>query len=171
MKTALSTWTAQAHALWQQRSPRERLWLGMGAVVMALALVWRVGLAPALHTWQEAPARQALLDQQSQHMRRLQAQAQSLQKPQAISRSDAIQWLESHLSELDPNAKISLQAEHMQVSLQAAPADKLAHWLTQAREQAHARPAQAQLQQIAAPSTASAADNAVLSGNLLLRLP
>ena len=168
MKTALKTWRSHANALWQQRSPRERLLLSVGAVVMALAWLWYVGLAPALHTWQEAPAKQALLDQQSQQMLQLQMQAQSLQKPQAISRSEAIQWLESHLGELGPNAQLNLQAEHMNLRLQAAPADQLANWIGQAREQAHIRPVQAQLQQAAAPS----ADNALVwSGSLLLRLP
>ena len=168
MKTALKTWRSHANALWQQRSPRERLLLSVGAVVIALAWLWHVGLAPALHTWQEAPAKQALLDQQSQQMLQLQMQAQSLQKPQAISRSEAIQWLESHLGELGPNAQLNLQAEHMSLRLQAAPADQLASWIGQAREQAHIRPVQAQLQQAATPS----ADKAVVwSGSLLLRLP
>ena len=163
-----NTWTTQAQQLWQQRSPRERLLLSVGAVLMGLTLIWRVGLAPALQTWQEAPVRQAQLDQQTKHMRRLQAQVQSLQKPQAVSRSDAIQWLESHLSELDPQAKLNPQAEHMHISLQAAPADKLANWLAQAREQAHARPVQAQLKQAAGPADTS---NVLWSGSLLLRLP
>lgn len=161
-------WTDSLQTLWQQRSPRERRWLALGAVVIGLLLVWRVGLAPALHTWREAPARQALLDQQSRQMQRLQAQAQSLQKLPAISRQDAIQWLENHLGELDPQARLSLQAEHMTLTVQAAPADQLAPWLVRAREQAHARPVQAQLQQTATPN----ADSPPLwSGSLLLRLP
>lgn len=175
MTTRWNTWTTQAQQLWQQRSPRERLLLSVGAVLMGLTLIWRVGLAPALQTWQEAPVRQAQLDQQTQHMRRLQAQAQSLQKPQAVSRSDAIQWLESHVSALGPQAKLSLQAEHVHLSLQATPADSLAQWLVQAREQAHARPVQAQLQQAPTPAAAAttpSADRAVLwNGSLLLRLP
>lgn len=168
MSAALKHWTATLQPLWQQRSPRERLLLSIGATVMGLALVWRVGLAPALHTWQEAPAKQALLDQQTQKMLALQTQAQSLKTPQAISRSEAIAWLESHLSELDPKAKLTLQAEHIQLTLHAAPADNLANWLSQARGQAHVRPVQAQLQQVTAP-----ADDitVVWSGNLLLRLP
>ena len=168
MSATLKTWADTAQQLWLQRSPRERLLLSVGATVIGLALVWRVGLAPALHTWQEAPTRQAQLDQQTQQMLQLQAQTQSLKKPQTISRSEAIQWLESHLSELDPKAKLSLQAEHMQLSLQAAPAENLANWLAQARELAHARPLQAQLQQATGP----AGDNTVLwRGSLLLRLP
>ena len=168
MSTALQNWTRIAQQLWLQRKPRERLLLGVGAVVIGLALIWRVGLAPALDTWREAPTQQAKLDQQTQQMRQLQAQAQNLKTPQAISRSEAIQWLESHLSELGPQAKLTLQAEHIQISLQATPADTLANWLVQARELAHARPVQAQLKQTSGP----AAESTVLwSGSLLLRLP
>jgi general secretion pathway protein M len=168
MTTIFKNWTGTAHQLWQQRSTRERLLLSVGTVVIGLALIWGVGLAPALRTWQEAPARQAQLEEQTQQMLRLQYQAQNLKKQQAFSRSEAIQWLENHLRELDPQAKLTPQAEHMQVSLQAAPADKLANWLTQAREQAHARPVQAQLKHSARP----AGDNTVLwNGSLGLRLP
>ncbi|MFM7000798.1 MAG: type II secretion system protein GspM [Limnohabitans sp.] len=168
MNAAFNNWTATLQPLWQQRSPRERQLLSLGAAVLGLALVWGVGLAPALHTWQEAPAKQALLDQQTQQMQQLQAQAQRLKTSQALTRSEAIQWLESHLAELDPKAKLNPQADLMQISLQAVPAEHLANWLTQAREQAHARPVQAQLQQTAAP----AGDLTVLwSGSLMLRLP
>jgi general secretion pathway protein M len=172
MTSTFSTWQAQALILWQQRSARERLLLSAGAALMALILVWRVGLAPALRTWQEAPIKQAQLDKQTQHMQELQIQSQRLQQAQAISRNDAMQWLETHLSELGPNAKLSLQGEHMSLSLQAAPADHLANWLALAREQAHVRPAQAQLQQAGTPPAATSADNTVVwNGNLLLRLP
>lgn len=168
MIAALKSFTTTLHSLWQQRNPRERLLLIVGAAVIGLALVWRIGLAPAMNIWQEAPTKQALLDQQSQQMMQLQAQAQSLKTQQALSRNDAIQWLESHLGELDPKAKQNLQAEHMQISLQAAPAENLANWLAQAREQAHARPVQAQLQQ----SAATADEHTILwRGNLLMRLP
>ncbi|MGV0960214.1 MAG: type II secretion system protein GspM [Limnohabitans sp.] len=168
MNAAFKNWTATLQPLWQQRSPRERLLLSAGAAVMGLALVWRVGLAPALHTWQEAPAKQALLDQQTQQMLQLQAQAQRLKTAQALTRSEAMQWLENHLAELDPKAKLNPQADLVHISLQAAPADNLANWLTQVREQAHARPVQAQLQQ----ATATADEHAVLwAGSLVLRLP
>ncbi len=169
MNTQRHAWTTQARQLWQQRSPRERLLLSAGAWLMGLTLIWRVGLAPALQTWQEAPVKQARIDQQTQHMWRLQAQAQNLQASKSISRNDAIQWLESHVSELGPQAQLSLQAEHVHVDLKATPADQLAQWLVQARAQAHARPVQAQLQKN--PSAAPADKTVIWNGSLLLRLP
>jgi general secretion pathway protein M len=176
---------------WAQRNPREQLLLGLGALVLALASVWSLAVAPAWRTWQEAPARQARLDAQSQQMRQLQAQAKNLQKPSPISRAEAMAWLESKLDELGPEARISLQGEHASLSLNAAPAEALARWLSQARERAQALPVQAQLQHSTgpakdsrtdaaspkpakAPSPAVQADtaNAVLwRGTLLLRLP
>ncbi len=173
MTRRLQTLSSQAQTLWQQRSPRERWLLGVAAVLLALALLWTVGLAPALRTWQEAPIKQAQLDTQNQQMRQLQAQADALKQAQTLSRRDAIQWLESHLSELGPKAQLTAQGEHLRLSLQAAPAPALAQWLAQAREQAHTRPIQAQLQHNAPTATApTTGDKPLLwSGSLLLRLP
>jgi general secretion pathway protein M len=143
--------------------------LGIGVWVLSLAALWLLTLAPALRTWQEAPARQAQLDTQSQRMRQLQAQAQGLQKPRAIARTDAALWLEKNLVELGPNARISLQGDSATLSLQAAPAGALARWLSQARDNAQALPTQAQLQQV---NTAKADSPEVTwRGSLVLRLP
>jgi general secretion pathway protein M len=156
-------------AAWARRSPRERLLLVMGGWVLGLAALWLLALAPALRTWQEAPARQALLDTQSQRMRQLQAQAQGLQKNSAIARTDAALWLEKNLTKLGPNARISLQGNSATLSLQAAPAAALARWLSLARDNAQALPTQAQLQQ----ASPAGADNpeATWRGSLVLRLP
>jgi general secretion pathway protein M len=139
---------SQAQAAWAQRSPRERLWLTLAGVVMAGALLWQVGLAPALSTWREAPERQARLDQQTRQMLSLQAQARPLQKTTAIPRTQASRWLEGSVGEaLGAGARIQVQGDRATLTLQAAPAAELALWLAQAREQAQALPVQAQLQQ------------------------
>ncbi|WP_090142282.1 type II secretion system protein GspM [Limnohabitans sp. DM1] len=145
---------ASLSAAWAQRSARERQLLGLAAVVLALAAVWRIALAPALQTWHEAPARQAALDRQSAQMRQLQAQAQSLKNPSAITRADAVQWLERNLLTLGADAKLSLQGERATLNLQATPAESLATWLQQAREHAQALPVQAQLRQVSVPAAA-----------------
>jgi general secretion pathway protein M len=165
--------TAQVRSGWQaawgRRSPREQQLLGLGVWVLGLAAMWVLALAPALRTWQEAPARQALLDNQSQRMHQLKAQAQSLQKPAALSRADAAKWLEKSLTELGPNARISLQGETATLSLQAAPAAALARWLSQARDHAQALPTQAQLQHASPPGPNSL--DVTWRGSLVLRLP
>ncbi len=169
----LSTLSAQIRSGWQtawtRRSPREQRLLVIGIWLLGLTVLWVLALAPALRTWQEAPARQAQLDTQSQRMRELQAQAQGLQKPAAISRTDAAMWLQKNLAELGPNARISLQGDTATLSLQAAPAAALARWLSQARDNAQALPTQAQLQQASPAGADSPA--ATWRGSLVLRLP
>ena len=190
-----STWHQMQtawHQAWGQRSPREKGLLGVGALVLLLAGLWGLALAPALRTWQEAPAQQARLDTQTQTMQRLQAQAKSLQKSTLISRNESVQWLEKSTSELGAGAKISVQGDRATLSLDAAPAEAVARWLSLARERALALPIQAQLQHSpdaaaalpkgkskpdnntainnTAPNTA--APNAVLlRGSVVLRLP
>jgi general secretion pathway protein M len=180
MKAAYKAWCAHTHAFWQQRSARERQGLLLASAGIAVALVWRIALAPTLQTWQEAPAKQAWLDQQTQQMQTLQAQAQGLNTSHALTRREAVQWLEAHLEDLGPGAKLQLQADAASLSLQAAPAQALANWLSQARENAHVRPVQAQLQQVTNPppskpgaTTASPGMDSTVrwSGSLQLRLP
>ena len=156
-----------AQQAWGQRSPREQRLLGAGAAMLVLASVWGVALAPALRTWQEAPARQAQLDAQSQRMQQLQAQAKSLQTPRTLTRSEAVQWLEKNLTDLGPKAQLSLQGERATLSLEAATPQALARWLGQARENAQALPVQAQLQNTPDPEPGEPQ----LRGSLVLRLP
>lgn len=132
---------------WLQRSPREQQLLRLACVVLLLTVLWTLALAPAWRIWQVAPAQQARLDAQTQHMRALQAQAQNLKKPTAVSRAEAVRWLESSVDTLGAGAKISWQGDQANLRVEAAPADQLARWLSQARERAQALPLQAQMQQ------------------------
>ena len=157
------TWTQ----VWAQRSPREQNLLRLGAVLFLLIALWQWAVAPAWRTWQEAPTRQALLDSQTQSMRQLQAQAQGLQKPSAVSRNEAIQWLEKNLSALGPNAKISLQGDNATLRVESAPASAMAQWLSQARDNAQTLPLQGQMQRHSTESK----DEVLWQGTLVLRLP
>lgn len=158
---------------WLQRSPREQQLLRLASVLLLLTVLWTLALAPAWRIWQVAPAQQARLDAQTQHMRALQAQAQNLKKPTGISRAEAVRWLESSIGTLGTGAKISWQGDQANLRVEAAPADQLAHWLSQARERAQALPLQAQLQQTQPSATASGdpASAVFWRGTLLLRLP
>ncbi|MFM2075210.1 MAG: hypothetical protein RJB34_1515 [Pseudomonadota bacterium] len=156
-----STWRSAGRNAWRARSPREQVLLSVGGVLVALTSLWGLALAPALRTWQEAPARQAQLDAQTQRMRQLQAQAQALQARRTLPRSEAVQWLQNSMTELGPEAQITLQGDRATVRVQAAPADALARWLSQARENAQALPVQAELQLI----------DGLWRGNWVLQLP
>lgn len=149
---------AAMHTFWAARPTRERRLLVLAAMVMGAALLWQIALAPALQTWREAPTLQAALDAQTGQMLQWQAQAKGLQTTAPLSRTAALQRLESSAAEwLGPDARVSLQGEQVRVTLKAAPADGLSRWLAQARSQAQALPVQAQLQRTpTAPNTPSA---------------
>lgn len=66
-------WQAIWQARWQAASRREQRSLMLAAGVVALALLWWLAVAPALAVWRSAPAQQALLETQMQHMLALQA--------------------------------------------------------------------------------------------------
>jgi general secretion pathway protein M len=159
---------AQAWRLaWAARSPREQNLLRAVTLLLALVVLWQWALAPAWRTWQQAPARQAAIDSQTQRMLQWQAQAQALQKPSAISRAEATQWLEKNLAELGPNAKISQSGDNVTLRVEAAPALAMARWLNQARDNAQILPQQAQMQQVTSPTPSQV----LWQGTLVLRLP
>lgn len=161
------------HAGWSKRSPREQQLLRLGVWLVGVTALWFLALAPALQTWREAPARQAQLDIQNHRMRQLQAQAQSLQQPRAMTRSEATSWLEKNLTGLGPNARISVQGDSATLSLQSAPAAALALWLRMARDNAQALPIQAQVEQAspADPDSTDQGPEVTWRGSLVLRLP
>ena len=167
---------AAVQAFWAARPPRERRLLALAAVVIGSALLWQIAMAPALQTWREAPAKQTTLDVQTGQMLQWQAQAKGLQTTAPLSRTAALQRLESSAAQwLGPDARVSLQGEQVRITLKAAPADGLSRWLEQARNQAQALPTQAQLQRaaVAAPSPATPASGSAVawSGTLVLSLP
>ena len=186
---------AVASASWQKRTARERQLLSLAALLILLALLWRMALEPALLTWREAPARQAALDKQTQYMRQLQAQALALKKPATVSRTESLRWLEANIpASLGSDATWRMQGDRLNVRLANTSPEQLAAWLVQARERAQALPVQAQLQQtptaaagtkppLASNTAAKAAEKAAetrpdvgaqdvrWSGSLLLSLP
>jgi general secretion pathway protein M len=175
------------HQAWQQRSAREQQLMRIAAWVLLATALWIGALAPALQTWHEAPARQALLDATSQQMQQLQAQAQTLKKPSAVSRAEAIRWLEENIpAQLGEQTRWQLEGERLSVQLSNTSPERLASWLGQARERAQALPVQAQLQrspaETAKPKAPNSASNAtdkpelaspqvLWQGRLLLSLP
>ena len=165
---------AALKAAWQQRSVRERRLLVLAAVLMFAALLWQVGVAPALTTWQGAAQRQAELDLQTRQMLELQAQARQLQAPVRMPRQEALALLESSAAQqLGQGARLSVQGDVLRLSLTAAPAQGLARWLAEAREKALALPQSARLERVppAKGDRADEAAEAIWRGELSLRLP
>ena len=157
-----SAWRAH----WHRLAARERLLLQAAAVLVALALLWWLALAPALHTLRQAPARHAALDAQLQTMYTLQAQAQALQNAPRLSADAAGRALQAATAEhLGNSARLSLQGAQATLNLQGTPATALAAWLAQARANAHAVPQEARLVR------SSRTDSARWDGSLVLSLP
>ena len=151
------------HARWQQLAPREKILVAGAALLVALALGWWLAIAPALATLRSADAQHRALDAQLQHMLALQAQAKALQSLPRQSRDEALRLLEASVQQrLGTSARTVIAQERVTVTLSGTSADGLAQWLTQARVNARAVPAEARLSRNPA---------GLWDGTLVLNLP
>jgi general secretion pathway protein M len=133
--------SAQLRGRWNTLNPRERSLIAGAVLVLALALIWWIGLAPALKTLAQADARQRSLDAQFQQMQVLAAEAQALQSKPRIRYDEAVRALEASVKQgLGSGAQLSLAGERATVTLKAVPAGcAQCPWLAQARANARAR--------------------------------
>jgi len=139
-----------ASSYWSGLAPREQAGSAGALVVIGIGLLWWLGVAPALRTLRQSEVQQRLLDTQWQQMQRLQAEAQALKARRRIPRDDALRALEASVkSTLGPTAELIVTGDRVTLTLKNTPAQALALWLTQARTNAHAVPAEARLQRSA----------------------
>lgn len=133
----------------QGLSPREQRAVHIAAWVVGLGLLWWVGLAPALKTLQQAPAKQAQLDQALSQMQNLAASVEVLRTQNATpppGRDAALRALEEATRTLGASAQMALQGDSATVTLRSTPPRALAVWLNQVRVNARLLPVQAQMQ-------------------------
>ena len=157
---------------WTQLAPREQMLVAAAGVLVLLALLWWVALAPALQTLRSAPARHAALDAELQRMLQLQAEARQLQALPQASAGDAAAQLRSSLAQrLGAQAQISVAGDRATVQLKGASADGLAQWLAQVRSNARAVPLEMRLSRSSAAGNAAAADSPRWDGTIVLGLP
>ena len=165
-------WNLQQQALrqaWRQRPERERRLLMTAVVLLLVVGLWQLAVAPAWLVWRQAPVRQAELDARTTQMLALQAQAKQWQASPPVTRSAALQQLQTSAEQwLGAGVQLQVQGDQLLLTLKAAPAEGLAQWLAQARSQSQARPVQAELQRTEA-RTAGATPT--WQGQLTLRLP
>ena len=154
-------------ARWRALGPREQTLIRGAALLLGLAFLWWVLLAPPLHTLRQAEAQQRSLDAQVRKMQSLRAQAQALQAQPRISRDDALRALQASVKLLGASAQLSVVGDRATVTLRNTPADALAQWLAQARVNAGAIPDEARL--VRNPS--NPVGPAAWDGMLVLRLP
>lgn len=158
---ALQALTGQARARWKALDDRERRLIGGAGILVLAALVWWVGLAPALRTLREAPPRIAELDGQMQQMQRWAAESAALQSATPVTPAQAGRALDAAVGRLGPAAKVNVLGDRATVTLQGVKGDALWAWLAEMRSAARARPVEAQL----------TLGGGAYSGTVVLQLP
>lgn len=146
MRAAASSIWQRGQATWSALAARERLLVGSVLALVALAVLWWVGVSPALDILRNAESRHRSLDAQLQTMRALAAQAGSLQALPRIKTADSLKALDLSVKQrLGATAQLAVAGERATVTLRGVSAEALAQWLAQARSNARAVPVEARL--------------------------
>ena len=157
----MSAMAALPHA-WAHLAARERRLVALALVVMAVGLVWVLGIAPAWATLRTAPERLTQLDAQLQSVQSLAAQAQELKGRTPLRRDEALRTVEASVQQrLAGTAQISSAGDNVTITLSGVAPQVLAQWLAQIRGAARVAVQQARL--VRGP--------AGWGGSIVLRLP
>jgi general secretion pathway protein M len=149
---------------------RQRL-LVLASVFLSLML-WTWNLAPALKTLREVPLQLSQLDAQTQQLKAMQAQAQTLQKSPRIKSNEAASLLQNAASEVLGNgARLNIEGTRATLTLSGVSADSLAQFVALARTQSQTMPIEAHLQKFSASGSASKDSKELWRGALILSLP
>ncbi len=157
-------------ARWRAASQRERRALLAAALLVSLALLWWLAIAPARATLMAAQRQRAELGAQLQQMQSLQAQAKALQGQPRIAPDEARRLLEASLTQLGAGARLALVGEQATLTLKGVSPDALAQWLAQVRLTAHAVPSQARLTRSATAASGPTSAAPSWDGSLVLTL-
>jgi general secretion pathway protein M len=128
---------------WQALAPRERRIAGWLGWAVGLALLWFVGVAPALRSVNAAPAR--LDDKQLQQMQRLAGEAATLRASPPVGGLQAQAALKTATDALGTAGKLQLGGDRATVTFINATGTQVRDWLTEARSAARTRPSEANL--------------------------
>jgi general secretion pathway protein M len=154
---------SQAQSRWQALAPREKRLLRIAAVLIGLALLWFVALAPALKVVRTAPAQLALLDSQYQAMQRDAADAKALRDVAPVGAAQSSAALRTATEAMGAAARLSVTGDRATLTLSNAGAAQLREWLSEARATARARVVEANLTQTPG--------NGQLNGTVVVALP
>jgi general secretion pathway protein M len=130
---------------WNSLAAREKASLRLVAVVLGLALLWWLLIAPALRTLGKAPAQHQSLDAQLQKVQLLQSQAEALRALPQVSQQTQLRMVELTLKPLGKDAQLQITGSQASVTLKQIPAEALADWLHQLRTQVRISPAEIRL--------------------------
>lgn len=124
---------------------REQRLVSLVALLVGVALLWWLALAPALATLRAAPAQHAKLDAQIQQMQALRAQAQAMQAQPPMAPDEVRRQLEATAKQRLPGANLLVTGDRATLTLKAASSDALAQFLSQARANARVLPVESRL--------------------------
>lgn len=133
----------------QSLSPRERRLVLFAMGVISLALLWWVGLVPAINTLRHASDQRSRLDGELRRMQSMAASAEALRANTATPtppRATALQALETATRGLGSGAQLTQQGDRATVAMQDITPGALAQWLQQVRINARLSPVEARLQ-------------------------
>lgn len=136
---------APLRAAWAARDARERRLLLLALLVVAVYLLWAVGLQPALRTLRDAPPRLDTLDAQLQQMQAQAADAAGWRAQPPVPRAQASAALQAATGRLGDKGRLVQQGERSVLMLQGASGEQLRAWLNEARTSARARAVEMQL--------------------------
>lgn len=149
---------------WRNLAGRDRRLLGLALVVLLLAGLWWVVLAPAIDVLRNGQARHRALDAELTMMRKLAQEAGSLQAMPTGSADDSLKALELSVREtLGATAQLNMVGDRATVILKGTAPGDLAEWLAEVRTEAKALPAEVHLSRNAAANG--------WDGTVLLALP
>lgn len=138
-------WRHTLQQRWEAMAERERLLVTLATAVVGMALLWWVGLAPALRTLRQAPAQIESLDQQLQQMRNLATEVRGLRAVAPMPTAQAQAALSAAAQRLGDKARLALQGERAVLQINRIGGEELAAWLAEVRGTARARALEAQL--------------------------
>lgn len=124
---------------------REQRLVSLAALLVGVALLWWLALAPALVTLRAAPEQHAKLDAQIQQMQALRAQAQAMQAQPPMAPDEVRRQLEATAKQRLPGANLLVTGDRATLTLKAASSDALAQFLSQARANARVLPVESRL--------------------------
>ena len=175
-------------ARWGGLASRERALVGSAIALVAAALMWWVGISPALTQLRQARAAAPALDAQLQLMRAQAAQATSLKAQRALSYDESLRSLESTVKAAGAPgaagasgaagavATLAVSDARASITLRGISGDALAQMLSQLRSNARLVPSELRLKQSAtsaAPTTPSTTPqtSTAWDGTMVLSLP
>jgi general secretion pathway protein M len=133
-------------ARWAGLAPREQALVGGALLLVGIALVWWIALAPAIGTLRSAGEQHRIVDTQLQQMRRLQAQAKAMQSQPRQGHDEAMRQLEAAIRQnLGVTARYAIAGDRVTITLTNTPPQGLAQWLSEVRTNARAIPGEAKL--------------------------